>query len=958
MKLKYLTDNREFSRSRYFRIYTVVFFVMCALMFSWFYLANRTFIWNVDGWAQHYRALVYYAKYLRGIIRGVVFDHSFAIQNWSFSFGEGNDILSALHYYVIGDPFSIGCVLVPTKYMYLYFDLMIIARLYCAGAAFSWLCIELKQNRTVAMLAGSITYVFCFWALFNVNRHPYFLDPLIWFPIIVVGVERIINGKRPTVFIVAVFLAAVSNFYFFYIIALVTVAYVVMRLAVKYRKDIKQALEPFFKIAGGAVFGVVMGAVIILPMLWTFIGDSRLSADHPFRILYPLAYYSRLPLKFISSDDQYWLCMGFAVPALIALYVLFKKRGRGFMLKVLFAACALVLALPPLGQLFNGFAYATNRWSWALALLAAFTLTVLWEELLELDAKDLGGVFLFICCYFAVCMLFNYSRVTRTFATLCFAFIFIGVIAFVRSSVRLRSAAALAVVAVNLFCNSLWLYSVNGSGYATEAMDAASVSGVFANEMSAVKEYADGAGDTEFYRVSGRHLTSNGSVLAGVSSTQYYWSISNAAVAEYRAALGMPETIQNQYKGYDDHAALLALSSSKYYTLPAWDVADTPYGVQYLITKNAAGKKTRTALSKLEKETSSPSEAQQNAVKNMASADYKIYKNTNALPLSYSYGGYITRDEWNALSMPERERAMLTAAVLDAPADRLPHTQYAPQGIECEYAATANGGIVVQDGSFVVTSPNASVTFSCDGAENSETFFVITGLDFDASSEYDLYKGSDTYDPLGLYNGTSWSYLSSARKNSIIKTGLFWSDPINVNITFSSGAVTKTLVYTTPESPWYSGLSDFSVNLGYSETGVKSFTVKFERLGVYSFESLKVVSQPMNGFAERVNALRENTMTDVSVKPDSITGTFETEKPALLCFSVPYSRGWKATVDGHEQEIIITNVKNIGLELGPGDHRIELHYSTPFLKEGAIISAAGILLFVLYALLGIRKRKK
>ena len=60
----------------------------------------------MDGWSQHFKALVYYSNYLRGILRHLIHDHRLVIPEWDFYIGEGGDILNALHYYVIGDPFE------------------------------------------------------------------------------------------------------------------------------------------------------------------------------------------------------------------------------------------------------------------------------------------------------------------------------------------------------------------------------------------------------------------------------------------------------------------------------------------------------------------------------------------------------------------------------------------------------------------------------------------------------------------------------------------------------------------------------------------------------------------------------------------------------------------------------------------------------------------------------------
>ncbi len=214
---KLTTKYASFSElEKILSIYTLLFVIVSAIVFCWYYMTGRTLIWQTDGWQQHYPALVYFAQYCRSIIKSVIFDHQFILPEWNFYIGEGNDILQTLHYYSFGDPFSILSVLVPTRFMWIYYGAMILLRLYLSGVAFIWLCRYTKRNLgKYAILAGTLSYVFCLWAIFNANRHPFFLNPMLYFPLVILGVEKIINREKPYLFIVAVFLSAVSNFYFF-----------------------------------------------------------------------------------------------------------------------------------------------------------------------------------------------------------------------------------------------------------------------------------------------------------------------------------------------------------------------------------------------------------------------------------------------------------------------------------------------------------------------------------------------------------------------------------------------------------------------------------------------------------------------------------------------------------------------------------------------------------------------
>ena len=66
-------------------------------------------------------------------------------------------------------------------------------------------------------------------------------------------------------------------------------------------------------------------------------------------------------------------------------------------------------------------------------------------------------------------------------------------------------------------------------------------------------------------RFSGNIITENTSPLAGISSTQFYWSNANPYVGEFRNDTASPEYRLYYYVGYNVSYTLLNLSGCKYY---------------------------------------------------------------------------------------------------------------------------------------------------------------------------------------------------------------------------------------------------------------------------------------------------------------------------------------------------------------------------------------------------------
>ncbi|MBR4626213.1 MAG: YfhO family protein [Ruminococcus sp.] len=76
------------------------------------------------------------------------------------------------------------------------------------------------------------------------------------------------------------------------------------------------------------------------------------------------------------------------------------------------------------------------------------------------------------------------------------------------------------------------------------------------------------------------------------------------------------------------------------------------------------------------------------------------------------------------------------------------------------------------------------------------------------------------------------------------------------------------------------------------------------------------------------------------------------EKPALVFFSVPYSEGWTAEVNGEKADVERVSYGFMAVRADAGSNTIIFRYRTPGLAAGAKISLAGILLLAAYIAAG------
>ncbi len=992
-----------FSGKRIYLIYSVVFIMMCAVIFRFFYRNGRSFVCTVDGWTQHFKALIYYAEWLRSAVRELFAGH-FQLPTFSFSLGYGSDILTTLHYYAIGDPLNLFSVFVPADAMVYFYEFLILLRLYLSGVCFMGFCLYMRRtgaadaaggaqhknrkrraaeslhgNESVArkqedsagsgsmgrmgVLAGAFTYVFCGYALFAAMRHPYFINPMICLPLVLLGVEKLLREKKPVCLILSVFLSAVSNFYFFYAIALLTVLYVCFRLVVlrAAQKECrglcswKKPLLDLLQIAGCSFAGVLLSAVVLLPVILMFLGDARSGSGNEYDFFYQRDYYKKfLPSFFSFRSMGNWTIMCYSAAALPSVILLFLQRKRNTALKAGFLLLTAFLLFPVFGHIFNGFSYVSNRWIWGYGMLTAYIAAVMWEKLFSMTKKEillLAAVY--VCCA-AVCL-----NLLRQFESRRYAFFQLAVGAAVSavfavvSAVRAARASGKASAVLGrlsgwtarlaklpfllpemlVFClvlcsiarNARHFYAEDEENYPAKFVLQKSVNPrLAADERRALAPLADGS----FWRYTGPAVTRNATLLNGLSSTQFYWSLANGAIAEFFKSLGVPEPLPYDCRGLDDRTILNTLLGVRYYTalVSELEEASVPYGFERvsLADKSAAKK-------------------------------YAVYENRYALPLGYTYSGYLLRENYEKLPAAARQEAMLQAAVTDEPfkdfaevepritAERLPYQM-----------SFSSKNVSLQGDSFVVTKKGAYATLHFEGREACEICFLLTGLSFEGVSPYRLYNDDRSIDPYDLFTQKDWEELSDEEQKKKTEADRDYREQtkidLSLELTLEDGSkISKVIPYRTPRYTWYNDVHDFQMNLGYHEQGSVSLKIRFPYIGIYRFEELGIFAQPLELYREAVQERGEAVLEDLDLHRDNgacatglVTGKISLDEPQILCLTIPYSAGWTAFVDGEEQPLRKVNLMSMALPLSEGEHDIRLEYRTPGLTAGWGLSLAGL----------------
>ncbi len=142
-----------------------------------------------------------------------------------------------------------------------------------------------------------------------------------------------------------------------------------------------------------------------------------------------------------------------------------------------------------------------------------------------------------------------------------------------------------------------------------------------------------------------------------------------------------------------------------------------------------------------------------------------------------------------------------------------------------------------------------------------------------------------------------------------------------------------------------------------NETITLRFTVKEGVTDGYADFMLRSVN--MEKFIEGYNILKGQSLNVEEFTDTKISGTVTAVEDGILYTSIPYDTGWSVTVDGEKlnsEELIDIGKALLGINLSEGTHTIEFEYTPKGLKIGIYLSVAGIIILLLYIFI-IRKKK-
>lgn len=279
-----------------------------------------------------------------------------------------------------------------------------------------------------------------------------------------------------------------------------------------------------------------------------------------------------------------------------------------------------------------------------------------------------------------------------------------------------------------------------------------------------------------------------------------------------------------------------------------------------------------------------------------------VFSNDYNLPVIYGYENFISEQEWSELSVINRNETLSDTAVLSNIDEKAEHSTPTFESVKLDYEISELNDVVLQDDKIYVNASSASMKLNCSYIGKGEYYLAVEGLMSDDSTNLDIqYKD-----------------------------------------------LHKTLYFKGKDSTHYADRHDFLINLGFLEELNEPITISFSDGGVFNYSSANLYYLPLEKEISDIDKLNNIEILSLDIRDDAIKARINLKEEKLVCFAVPYSKGWDARVDGKNVEIKQCNLQYMAIELKEGEHSVDLKYETPMLVPGLLISAIGFTFFVLF----------
>ena len=851
---KLVSEGKESSMKKViinkYVIYTICFWAFIGPLIYYISSIGLFAGGHSDAIWQHYPIMVYIRKFWMNIFNSLWNRESLIVPMIDFSIGMGEDVISALNYYGFGDPFYLLTIFVSEENLPYFYSVFFYFRVYLGGAAFIVFISELDKTKSIsAYVIGALVYSFSGFAVQS-NMHIIFTHAMMYIPLMMLGAEKSMHGKRKGMLCITTFCFALSGFFFLYIGSISLAVYVLYRLF-REKRGWKDAVKRIWKLIIEHLLGMGMASVIFIPAVLGFLSSNRaqIKSGYPLIVSWDSIKSILLNMFQPSYDNlgQETAVCTIGMITIICILLARKKMQEKLNLILLF----LLTIIPFFNVFMSGFGRSHSRWQVVISMYMAFLTVIYWDELGSITTFQKVGVALVYLLLGIIGIkddILQHERFGKTI--LSYGIILAALLIVLPLLKRLGKEKIGKYI---LFFAAYITICINWKAIARDR----DIEAVNLRQVAA--ELVDNDEQESFYRIDNEQgkQVMNISLCQGYNGIMQYVSIPNNRYASAFEKWDIANVTHMTWSGLDQRAILETMCAVKYFIANEENNRFIPYGFEY--------------------------------VKSTEEGKWGLYQNKYALPIAYTYDEIYNVEDYQKLSGIEKQQVMLQAAAVEGMRGGYIEPLEIEDYITAGTYEISNLENVALEKNIIKGEADGRLKISIDIKSGCENYFFYTGE-------------VNTIDEIEI-------------DNSYVKEG--------------------------------HPLSPFVINLGtVKENRTMEIVLTFKHAFELDKNNIQILYYDFSNYARYIDALKKDTEGKFKVGTNYIGGSLALEQNKILCFSIPYSRGWSAKIDEKEVEIYPVNDLFMGVEVSKGKHQIELFYVTPGIKVGAVISACSLAVII------------
>lgn len=719
-------------------------------------IKGKSFLWTPDGINQHYQSFCYLCEAAERIFEGKS-PGGF----YRFTLGQGLDVFTTLNSYDYTDPISILCSLIAPLSRITRYYLMIFAKLYAMGISFLVYC-KITKRKMLPSVMGAIIFVFSGSILWMALRHPNFTSGEILLPLLLAGVELYKRERKKWLLLASIVINVLANFYVFYINAIFVAIYVIVFAISRMLEDrkpecIRNEIRTSFKILGICFLGVLLSSFALFPTIYSFLNQNRVAEATGYQKLwyYPIRYYGYIFSSIFSPvlKVPYTSILCLNVSILIPVLILFFKEKRKIPYKILFIIPLIIIAIPLLGRIMNGFGYPSNRMTYVIPFFVSLIFVSEIDKIATLSWKDKLLFSVLIGGYVGIVLIgtLRYSVSKAIFMTVILILVY--AIAILLLGKKRDGKTCYGIIMMFVIIGAFFQSVGMPYFYMRSYLDSDSVSDISSRRSI----YGAPVDENEFYRVESREKETNNNQLFNLKTTDFWWSFIPSSMMDYHLILGASHINVNcMIYDLDARAPLLALANVKYYT--SFNSSDDliPYGFSEY---------------------------------DSSYDNIRVYENDYSLPLGYTYQDTMLLEDFMNLDPISMEQAMLQAAVVDSEIQNIDTIIPNNYQIDLQGVITDSHGVTIGDNEFEVTSKDNGIAYSVDVPEGCELYLLFDNLSLSGpnnSIRFNIKRQTDSYKVNNYTRLFTREYMwPSFQEDFVINLGGGYEGESAINLSFA-----------------------------------------------------------------------------------------------------------------------------------------------------------------------------